>query len=542
MTADTITEIPLEQLHESPSNPRQIYAGLDELAANIVAEGGRIHQPLLVRPRVPPLFAGDPDVMSAAAGYEIVFGHRRLRAAAIANLASAPCMVRSMSDAEARSAQVAENLQRADVHPFEEAEAFRVMLDAGDATADELALRFGKSRSYVYGRLALLKACPEIRKACLAGEIGSEVALLVARLRTGKLQEKALVFIRNDSSQHAKLDDGGRASFRKIRALLNERFALDLRAALFDTADAGLLPDAGACSSCPKRSGNAPEFEDVATAGDGKQRYSAGSGSHWLMHTGADVCTDPDCFAAKKAAHLKRGAEALAAKGKTVIDGNKARAAISAQGEVKGAYVALKDVREALKKAKGRKSPAGEPLPPPATVTIQDPRSGKTIEAVKREDLAAAGVNLAAPRNDRANYAAQERKRQEDHAKAQAQCEREQAHRLDLLQRVRTAAAAAERSAFDLGLVARAALSGVDWDDRPTLADLWGSKSFDELQKRAGSLPAGDLTVLLLDVALVANVRCDRPHALQVKPEALLQAAKHYGVPLLAPAAEEQPA
>lgn len=245
----------------------------------------------------------------------------------------------------------------------------------------------------------------------------------------------------------------------------------------------------------------------------------------------ANLCTDPACFAAKKTAHLKRQAEALAAKGKTVVDGNKARQAISAQGEVKGAYVALKDVREQLKKAtKGTDKPA--------TVTIQDPRTGKTVEAVKREDLQAAGVKLAEPRNDRANHAAQEAQRKAEHERAEAQCKVESEHRWDLLQRVRTAAAATERSAFDLGLVARAALQGVEWDDRPTLARLWGAGRFEDLAKKAGSMPAGDLTTLLLDIALVANVRCERPHQLGGKPEALMQAAKHYGVPLLEPAAE----
>ena len=494
MTTDTLSQIPLDQLHESPFNQRQIYTGLDELAANIVAEG-RIHQPLLVRPRVGPLFQGDPDLAtSAAAGFEIVFGHRRLRAAALAGLATVPCMVRSLSDAEARSAQVAENLQRDDVHPFEEAEAFRVMIDAGDASADELAERFGKSRSYVYGRLALLKACPKVRQACLAGTIGSEVALLVARLRTEPLQQKALGYI--GANYQTSFTDGGQKSFRAIRALLNEKFTLELKDALFDAADATLLPDAGPCTACPKRSGNAPEFADVAAA-SAKQRWGSGADGepHHLQHVGADVCTDPDCFAAKKAAQLKRQAAALAAKGKTVVDGHKARAAVSAQGEVKGAYVALKEVRDQLKKANA--TAAGKAVGTPAIVTLQDPRTGKTIEAVRRDELQACGVKLAAPRNDRANFEAQERRRAEDRARAEARCKVEAAHRLDLLQRVRTAAAAAERSAFDLGLVARAALNGVEWNDRPVLAALWGAKSFEALQKQAGSLPVGDLTTLL---------------------------------------------
>ena len=82
-TATTITEIPLEQLHESPFNQRQRFA-VDDLAASIRSEG-RVLEPLLVRPRI---FAqglarradGQRDDDDTQDGFEIVFGHRRLRA------------------------------------------------------------------------------------------------------------------------------------------------------------------------------------------------------------------------------------------------------------------------------------------------------------------------------------------------------------------------------------------------------------------------------------------------------------------------------
>ena len=109
MTEDRITEISVDQLHDSPLQPRTAYLGIEELAANIKAEG-RIHQPLLVRPRLT-----NPLRDDLQDGYELVFGHRRLRAAELAGLATVPCRVRAMTDAEVRSAQLAENsrLQRA---------------------------------------------------------------------------------------------------------------------------------------------------------------------------------------------------------------------------------------------------------------------------------------------------------------------------------------------------------------------------------------------------------------------------------------------
>jgi ParB/RepB/Spo0J family partition protein len=105
MTQDIIVQIPLEDLYDSPFQPRTTYTGLEGLAAAIKAEGC-IHQPLLVRPRIGPLFGNDPD---AAAGYEIVYGHRRRRAAELAGLAAAPCTVRTMTDAQVRSAQMVES-------------------------------------------------------------------------------------------------------------------------------------------------------------------------------------------------------------------------------------------------------------------------------------------------------------------------------------------------------------------------------------------------------------------------------------------------
>ncbi|MEY2893915.1 MAG: hypothetical protein RJA98_3823, partial [Pseudomonadota bacterium] len=113
--SDTIIQIPLDELHDSPTNPRQTFddASLQELAADIKSIG-RVLQPLLVRPRIPALFAGDP---SAATGYEIVFGHRRRRGAELAGLSAVACMVRSMTDLEVQRTQISENLQRKDVHP-----------------------------------------------------------------------------------------------------------------------------------------------------------------------------------------------------------------------------------------------------------------------------------------------------------------------------------------------------------------------------------------------------------------------------------------
>ena len=376
---ETITPIPLEQLHESPFNPRRTFVGIEELAANIQAEG-RIHEPLLVRPRLANVLRPDEHD-----GYEVVFGHRRLRAAERAGLATAPCMVRAMSDDEVRSAQLAENVQRDNMRALEEATGLQAMVDAGTPVAD-LVKRTGKSESWVRGRLRLLDLVPEVRQALEAGEVQAEVALYVARVGGPALQRKALVEIKK--SYHSDLADGGARSVRAIRELLNEKFTLELAGALFDPTDATLCPAAGACGPCPKRSGNAPEFSDIARAitwhsrgpmtGD-EMRAQEATGAVIVSHAGPDLCTDPDCFAAKKQAHLARQADTLRTDGRTVVTGAKAKSALDPFGKLKrdGAYIELNaGLQKAVK--------AGN-VP---TVVLQDPRTGKTVEAVARAEPA----------------------------------------------------------------------------------------------------------------------------------------------------------
>ena len=507
---DTISHLRVDRLHESPFNPRQIFneTALNELAIDIKSQG-RVLSPLLVRPRIPPLFVGDAE---AIVGHEIVFGHRRYRAAVLAGLTEVPCMVRAMTDDEARRAQISENLQRKDVHPIEEASGFQALIDSGTHSADMIAAEFGKSRSYVYGRLKLLDACPTIRQACLSGEVGSEVALLIARLRSVKLQTKALEYIKKD--YHAKIDDGGKSSFRAIREMLAEKFTLDLGNAMFDIEAEMLLPIAGNCVTCPKRTENAPEYADLVQ--DTANRYGT------LRKGNADACTDPDCYEAKTKAHLKCEAGKLAAAGHVVVEGNAARNAISASGEIKGAYIALKDVKASLKGL----PKAGASVPP--VIVIQDPRTGKLHNAVKREDAKAAGVQVKEQpqaRNDSANYVQQVQERNKMIAAAAV----ETRFRSSLRDAVLTAAAQVERGMFDLRLIAKTTLRGVGHRDRTVLGSFYGVGSDDDFETRIDKMGAAEIALFLIDCAVSERVHVDY-YDLKQRPEALLAAAAHYGI------------
>ncbi len=158
-----LQSIKLADLHASPFNPRKSFdkTSLDELADSIRTSG--VLSPLLVREN--------------AAGYEIVAGERRFRAAKLVGLKEVPCIVRKFeSESEVRRAQIIENLQREDVAPIEEAQGFQDLLkeigDGGEKAAVKgIAEQIGKSVRHVYARLQLLGLSEPVKKAVEAGKL-----------------------------------------------------------------------------------------------------------------------------------------------------------------------------------------------------------------------------------------------------------------------------------------------------------------------------------------------------------------------------------
>lgn len=243
-------------------------AALEQLAANIAEVG--IVQPILIRPVTP--------TADAPQQFEIVAGERRYRAATIAGLRQVPTIIRTLTDLQAREIQLLENLQREDPHPMEEAEGFQeLMLNAG-YTAERLIDKLKKSRSYIYGRLKLCALTTEVREKFLDDVIPASTALLIARVPVPALQIQALADI---SAPYQ--GTGQPMPYRAAVAHVQERYMVDLKRALFQLGDATLLPLAGACTKCPKKTGNQPDvFTDIKSA---------------------DVCTDPFCYAEKRMAH-----------------------------------------------------------------------------------------------------------------------------------------------------------------------------------------------------------------------------------------------
>ena len=139
---ETVQEVDVTELRPNPYQPRKFFdeEGMEELTKSIMQHG--ILQPIIVRRSIK--------------GYEIVVGERRYRAAKAANLKKVPVVVRDMDEQEMMELAVLENLQREDLTPIEEAEAYQTLIERLDLTQEQLAKRLGKSRPHIANHLRLL--------------------------------------------------------------------------------------------------------------------------------------------------------------------------------------------------------------------------------------------------------------------------------------------------------------------------------------------------------------------------------------------------
>lgn len=268
-----VHEISLDCIRESDGNPRRTFdeAKLRELAENIETHG--VLQPVLVRP-LPEGWEGE---------YELVAGARRFRASKLAGKQTIPATVRELTDAECREIQLIENLQRADIHELDEALGYRALRDLNPElyTVETIAAKIGKTPKYVYGRMKLVDLIPTVQTAFYEGRLTVAHALEIARLQP-RDQERALAecFPGHRSVKAILKDRKAEAvSVRELREWIEREIHLDLKNAPFDAADVNLLPTAGPCTACPKRTGNNPLlFPEIRNK---------------------SLCTDPTCYKAK---------------------------------------------------------------------------------------------------------------------------------------------------------------------------------------------------------------------------------------------------
>lgn len=324
----------LGKISESPMNPRKHFdpQSLKELAESIKVHG--VQQPIVVRP--------DGNKHDR---FEIVVGARRFKASKLANRTHIPAIINPLSNAAALEIMVIENLQREDVHPLDEALGYEALLKkhatcevcnvhsghridcpnkhelANEQTAESIAAKVGKSVGYVYARLKLLALIPAGREALDKDRITPGHAVLIARLQP-KDQVKAIAAcfgitsqweldkLKNHDPQNLKFnmiveDDEDLPDdltfvgqgFQRMRPLIPEKMLRDwiqenvnlsLKSVPWDLADEKLVPEAGACGSCLKRSVSNPSlFLGLTRAND------------------HDNCFDPACFQSKQKAFVK---------------------------------------------------------------------------------------------------------------------------------------------------------------------------------------------------------------------------------------------
>lgn len=211
----------------------------------------------------------------AADRYELVAGERRLRAAKLAGLAAVPAAIAQLTDEQVTEIQLAENLQREDPHPLDEANAVKMMLDTGKRI-EEIALRLGKSKAFVYSRIRLLDLTAPFQEMFLSNAINIQEAFSIAALSAESQQDFfESVCSRWKKEKHFRLHD--------LDYALN-RFRYDLKEAPFNTKDKKLLPDVGACTGC--------------------QFNTASLKSLFPEYSRQAVCTNKDCYHKKCAAHI----------------------------------------------------------------------------------------------------------------------------------------------------------------------------------------------------------------------------------------------
>jgi ParB family chromosome partitioning protein len=166
----------IEEIVPNRSQPRKHFdeSRLQELAESIKEKG--ILEPLIVR--------------RVDGGYELIVGERRWRAAQKAGLKEVPVLVKEIEGREALEFSLIENLQREDLNPIEEAEAFKRLIEEFNLSQGELATRIGKDRTTIANVLRLLKLPSEIRNHLLQNRITSGHARAILSLETKEKQKE----------------------------------------------------------------------------------------------------------------------------------------------------------------------------------------------------------------------------------------------------------------------------------------------------------------------------------------------------------------
>lgn len=253
----------LADIKPDPNQPRKFFdeTAMVELTDSVREKG--VLQPILLRPigssesylKIDPAAPMSTETRRKVGYtgpiYILVCGERRYRASSAAGLAEIPAVIRELSDEEALELQIIENLQRKDVHPMEEAVAFKSLAEKGK-DIKEIAARVGKSLFYVRQRIKLCDLSKEWQQAYYANRIGAKLALTLCSFEV-KIQNE----IWNER--------GGEGDYEiEYNEWVIKKYRGELKNASFDLVDATIDKKAGACTACQFNSAVASLFPDAA--------------------------------------------------------------------------------------------------------------------------------------------------------------------------------------------------------------------------------------------------------------------------------------
>jgi len=165
---EEIVDIKIDELRSNPYQPRKVFDedALKELSDSIKQHG--VFQPIIVKKSIK--------------GYEIIAGERRVKASKMAGLDTVPAIIREFDDTEMMEIALLENLQREDLNPFEEANAYIRIIESKNITHEELAKVLGKSQSYITNTIGLLRLPDNIRELVINGKLSMTHARILSKM------------------------------------------------------------------------------------------------------------------------------------------------------------------------------------------------------------------------------------------------------------------------------------------------------------------------------------------------------------------------
>ena len=163
-----ILEINIDEIRSNPYQPRTYFdeTALQELADSIKEHG--VIEPIIVKKSIK--------------GYDLIAGERRTKASRLAGLTTIPAIVKDFTDEQMLELALIENIQREDLTPIEEANAYKNYIEKMEVTQEETAKRFGKSRSYITNLLGLLSLPKYVQGEVSAGKISMSHARVLSKI------------------------------------------------------------------------------------------------------------------------------------------------------------------------------------------------------------------------------------------------------------------------------------------------------------------------------------------------------------------------